>query len=281
MLGVEIWHEGNVSMSTHGLALHRHRNTWRPLFLVCCGLLLALQLGVISSSVAFASASPVVTPTDTSTPTGTPTAIPTAPASAPPDEGFAKASVSVVRLLAAYTPGADVPGHAPINCTGLGVLVSSVPVGTGTDTTVNDWILTDGSLVDPSMCDSAHPTVAGLSITVYLDTAYSDKPVVEFTTTNPHVVCLAPPASCGTGPALIGFQGDILPFVPLPTTNPANQKLTTSSQAIALLQDSTTATTVSASMLPNPNPTSQVAQTYLTPQSVGDVGPLEPGNSCH
>ena len=109
-------------MSTHRHSLRGLRNTQVPLLLIGCGLLLALQLCL--ASVAFASSVGTIAPLPSSTPT------------APSNQGFALARVSVVRLLVSYTSN----GNALANCTGLGVLVKSLP-GNGP----NDVVLTDSS----------------------------------------------------------------------------------------------------------------------------------------
>ena len=57
-----------------------------------------------------------------------------------------QASVSVVRLVVSY---AAVPGCQSSSVTGLGMLVGSWATSAGS-TTINNWVLTDGSLVNPN-----------------------------------------------------------------------------------------------------------------------------------
>src|SRR2546425_11828611 len=56
-----------------------------------------------------------------------------------------QASVSVVRLVASYS---GVPPGCQPSATGLGVLVGSW--ASSGSTTINNWVLTDGSLVNPN-----------------------------------------------------------------------------------------------------------------------------------
>src|SRR4051795_4289153 len=56
-----------------------------------------------------------------------------------------QASVSVVRLVVSYT--APLSGCQSSSVTGLGVLVGSWASSPGS-TTINNWVLTDGSLVN-------------------------------------------------------------------------------------------------------------------------------------
>src|SRR5438105_12237828 len=107
-------------MSTHRHSLRGYRNRCVPLFLECCGLLLALQLWFVTSSVALASAAHTIVVSDNPTPT--PTAL--------PDPGFVQAKGSVVRLLVSYTDPTD-SAKTVISCTGLGVVVKSSPVSSG------------------------------------------------------------------------------------------------------------------------------------------------------
>src|SRR6266566_572894 len=60
-----------------------------------------------------------------------------------------QASVSVVRLVVSYGVTAPIPGCQSSSVTGLGVLVGSWAASAGS-TTINNWVLTDGSLVNPN-----------------------------------------------------------------------------------------------------------------------------------
>src|SRR3954469_19221858 len=57
-----------------------------------------------------------------------------------------QAGVSVVRLVASYS---GVPPGCQSSATGLGVLVGSWASSPGS-TTINNWVLTDGSLANPN-----------------------------------------------------------------------------------------------------------------------------------
>src|SRR2546428_5872228 len=102
-------------------------------------------------------------------------------ASGPPsDIAFAKAEVSVVRLVVSYTTPAPSSGtptakatSSSIQCTGLGILVGSWQVA---GSYVN-WVLTDGALVSkivPACASSASNTTGTLvGIDVYRNNAYT------------------------------------------------------------------------------------------------------------
>lgn len=84
-----------------------------------------------------------------------------------------KASVSVVRLVAVYTPTPPVAGCPPSKI-GLGVLVGSWETGQGSKNFSN-WVLTDGSLIDPAgiSCGPGKPTEKLSNIQIYLNDAYA------------------------------------------------------------------------------------------------------------
>ena len=84
-----------------------------------------------------------------------------------------KASVSVVRLVAVYTPTVPVAGCPPPKM-GLGVLVGSWETVRGSKDFSN-WVLTDGSLIDPNgiSCGAGKPTENLSSIQIYLNNAYT------------------------------------------------------------------------------------------------------------
>ncbi|MDQ6661149.1 MAG: hypothetical protein M3Z24_09315, partial [Chloroflexota bacterium] len=102
-------------------------------------------------------------------------------------EPFDRASVSVVRLVVTYTTSASTPTTAPtggvgggitagIQCTGLGVLVKSwtaMPVPGAAEQ--NNWVLTDGALVDPNaaMCASGSSNQMLAAIEVYANATYT------------------------------------------------------------------------------------------------------------
>nr|HET6903585.1 protein phosphatase 2C domain-containing protein [Ktedonobacteraceae bacterium] len=87
-----------------------------------------------------------------------------------------QASVSVVRLTVTYTAPATIP-PAPActtTVTGLGVLVGSWPTTAGS-TDFTNWIMTDGTLVDPQgvSCGTGKPIEALSSLQLYVNDAYT------------------------------------------------------------------------------------------------------------
>ncbi|HCJ34535.1 MAG TPA: hypothetical protein DHV65_09600, partial [Ktedonobacter sp.] len=88
-----------------------------------------------------------------------------------------RASVSVVRLVVRYTSVTPVAGCTR-SMTGLGVLVGSW-AATPSSPVFSDWILTDGSLVDPNgiSCGAGKPLEQLNSIQIYLNNAYTLNPV--------------------------------------------------------------------------------------------------------
>ena len=185
-------------------------------------------------------------------------------AGAPADQAFARASVSVVRLVVSYTSDPDANGKVKtVACTGLGVLVNSSPKNTGPAATdlPNDWVLTDGSLVNTHPVCSSNAAVKMSQIQIFFNTAYNSKSQVSVTLDThstppvPTVVTCSDPQNCSNGPALIPFQGDEAPFVAL-ATSPSN----TDHAAIAL--------TNAAGAAPVERDTPANDAAFLTPQSL-------------
>ncbi len=84
-----------------------------------------------------------------------------------------RAGVSVVRLVAGYSSVPAIAGCAQ-SVTGLGVLVGSwAPTPASKD--FSNWVLTDGSLVDPGgiSCGAGKPTEQLSNIQIYANNAYS------------------------------------------------------------------------------------------------------------
>src|SRR2546421_479268 len=81
-----------------------------------------------------------------------------------------QASVSVVRLVASYS---GVPSGCQSSAAGLGVLVGSWATSPGS-TTINNWVLTDGSLVNPAglTCPLGNSNEQLTTIQIYTNTAY-------------------------------------------------------------------------------------------------------------
>jgi serine/threonine protein phosphatase PrpC len=182
----------------------------------------------------------------------------------PTDQAFALARVSVVRLVVSYV---DNENHVA-DCTGLGVLVKSVPAGTAAATTLpNDWVLTESSLVDKAKARCAEGQPAQLSeVQIFLNTSYNKNPVtvkVANPSTSPNIICSE--NTCNTGPAFVGFQGELAPFVDLAPTS------STDHLAIPL--------TSSSGTHPSPADTPGNDPQFLTPQMQDpNAAPkLEPG----
>ena len=88
-------------------------------------------------------------------------------------QGLDRASVSVVRLVAGYNAVPAVAGCAS-SVTGLGVLVGSWAT-TPASKDFTNWVLTDGSLVDPGgiSCGVRRPMEQLSSIQIYANNAYT------------------------------------------------------------------------------------------------------------
>ncbi|MFL5653651.1 MAG: hypothetical protein ACJ8CB_05670, partial [Ktedonobacteraceae bacterium] len=85
-----------------------------------------------------------------------------------------QASVSVVRLVVSYAAPAPIPGCQSSSVTGLGVLVGSWASSPGS-TMINNWVLTDGSLVNPNgvTCGLGNSNAQLTTIQIYSNTAYA------------------------------------------------------------------------------------------------------------
>lgn len=177
-------------MSTHGFILRRQRSVRQSTFFVLGGFLIALQLMLFSSPAALASPNQQLTSvTDLS-------------------QDVAHTGVSVVRLMVSYsdvkTPPDTKTPPATILCTGLGVLVASWP-SAGNE--ANNWVLTDGALVNPkeASCLASHPPATLLSIQVSFSRLYNP-------TLPPSTVMPPPPVrcqnttNCAAGAALFAFN---------------------------------------------------------------------------
>ncbi len=168
------------------------------------GILIALQL--LLPSVAFASS------TQSSYSFGT-------------SQALDQASVSVVRLVASYS---GVPPSCQSSATGLGVLVGSWASSPGS-TTINNWVLTDGSLTNPNpnalTCALGNSNEQLTMLQIYTNTAYAGS-----TTNSPSVQSVAPlvsmpcqPKSCGGRPIVcqnLPTCSDGVVLVPFQTTLP-------------------------------------------------------------
>ena len=88
----------------------------------------------------------------------------------PTSQSFALSEVSVVRLVYSYnaTPATKrTTAGNPVLCTSLGVLVKSFPASTSS--TLNTWVLTDGSLLNTATtpCAPAGSSSRGKTSTTY------------------------------------------------------------------------------------------------------------------
>jgi hypothetical protein len=129
--------------------------------------------------------------------------------SPPADQAFALAEVSVVRLVVSYSSTAQ-PAGGSVECTGLGVLVASwATTNSGEE---NTWVLTDGTLVNPSGATCAGRTAAAQMATlqVYANTVYTANPQGLLLSSSgfvPVVRC-SDTKMCRSGAALFAFHTD-------------------------------------------------------------------------
>jgi serine/threonine protein phosphatase PrpC len=196
------------------------------------------------------------------------------------------AQVSVVRLVATYQPAQSQVGK-PVTaslaqCTGLGVMIDSWASEGGADQ--NNWLLTDGSLVNPEQ-PSCLPTTSNANLALervdlYFNTVFNPAMVPAIPVFPISVHCLVHP--CDGGLALLSFATDsnqTFPHVDLASTNLA--------QDMALALRLPTASGPIASLPTSSNTNEHVsdqyvkdAQRFLTPQQAtpGDAkNPLEAG----
>ena len=149
-------------------------------------------------------------------------------------QGLDRASVSVVRLVAGYNAVPAVAGCAS-SVTGLGVLVGSWTM-TPASKDFNNWVLTDGSLVDPGgiSCGVRKPMEQLSSIQIYANNAYTSSTnglSLKFlqchgTSCSDGVTTEALPCqnanSCDTGVVLVPFHTPApQPFIDLAQTDQA------------------------------------------------------------
>ena len=136
-----------------------------------------------------------------------------------------QASVSVVRLRVSYAANPLVSG-CTTSKTGLGVLVGSWASTPGSSS-INNWVLTDGSLVNPNglTCAQGISTVPLTTIEIYSNTAYAGSTTAS--TTAPSLRLLASvecqPQSCSGGRIVCQLSptcSDGVVLVPFQTTVP-------------------------------------------------------------
>jgi serine/threonine protein phosphatase PrpC len=259
-------------MSMYGFS-RRNQRSGRfaaPVFSILSGFLVVLQLMLVTSQTAHASSLASVATTSS---IGTSGAV-----------DFAQ--VSVVRLVATYqSPVSQVGKPATTllaQCTGLGVMVASWASEGGADQ--NNWLLTDGSLVNPGqpfcLPTSSNSNLILERIDLYFNTVFNPAMVPAITVSPISVHCLV--HVCNGGLALLSFatsSNQTFPHVDLASTNLA--------QDMALALRLSTAPGPIASLPTASNTNGQVsdqfvkdARGFLTPQqaTLGDAkNPLEVG----
>jgi serine/threonine protein phosphatase PrpC/rubrerythrin len=137
-------------MSKHRYQPHMRRGISRFAFSILGGLLLASQLVFPSTTFAISTR--------------------TASSAEPPaSPSLAQSEVSVVRLIFNYNakPAKGTTAGTPVLCTSLGALVKSFPASA--PTTLNTWVLTDGSLLNtaPAPCAPTGSSSRGKASTTY------------------------------------------------------------------------------------------------------------------
>ncbi len=180
-------------------------------------------------------------------------------ANLPSTEDVDRAGVSMVRLLVTYST--LTPPSEPIQCTGVGVIVSSWTSQGANDQ--NNWVLTDGALVNPDevTCVSAttHLKARLTQISIMMSNSYNPQ-VVVFGLSAPVNASLdvrcTQAGACQNGLALFAFSTDqtkTLPFLDLVAATSGNVV----SSTLALVKSATSLT------VPPPSDTKNVS-TYAT-----------------
>jgi serine/threonine protein phosphatase PrpC len=198
----------------------------------------------------------------------------------PTQQNVARAGASVVRLVASYTADAGKAGQQPtvVQCTGLGILVASWPSQTGNDQ--NNWILTDGGLVNGSLikntgnvtCDSAAGSGKLSALDLFLSAAYHpNEPAIHIDSTGlqSEIVCQNT-ADCSKGTALFSFNYDFqLPYADLASGTQALQGVGLTQS----ISSSTAPPPVNPNQRQNPLYVQKTAGIYLTPHAVATTDP--------
>ncbi|HEX4207659.1 MAG TPA: protein phosphatase 2C domain-containing protein [Ktedonobacteraceae bacterium] len=169
----------------------------------------------------------------------------------PSTQNVAQAGASVVRLLVSYVTATST-AHPPteIQCTGLGVLVSSRTSGSGSDQ--NTWILTGGSLVnsklaraaDTMSCVNSSLPAKLASIKIFFSSAYNQQaPAISLDGAGlqKNIYCQNT-NDCSKGLALFSFNDNLLlPYIDVARgiANPTAK--TTPQGGIALSRDGSSA----------------------------------------
>ena len=207
-------------MSRHSYQPEMRRGIGRFAFSILGGLLLASQL--VLPSTTFALSTRTVNSADP-----------------PASQSLAQSEVSVVRLVYSYsakTASKGTTAGSSVLCTSLGVLVKSFPAST--PSTPNNWVLTDGSLLNtaPAPCALTGSSSRGKtsttytlsSINVYANNVYtgnaSTNPLLGTYTAAPVSGFLCFAKSCTNGAFLFPFHTDQLqPTLDVATANTSQQ----------------------------------------------------------
>ncbi len=246
-------------MSTHRLISERQQSVSLTFCSTLCGLLIALQLWLALSFPAFAAArlAPHIAP--------------------PPDmpQDITRAGVSVVRLLVSYTDTDAPAAPVVVQCTGLGVIVSSWPARAGDDQ--NNWVLTDGTLVNKNnkaTCASGSPAARLSTIWVFFSQSYNNRREIFFAANPASIQCSKP--ACSQGPALFALKNGPLIVQPFLDVSPISGAQST---GIMLTQENTSATIPllpTAVVTHQPDISHYISQ-FLVPRRVSSTDTLEPG----
>jgi len=195
-----IQHKRKGLMSTHRFISSSQRSMRLTTFFLLNGLLIALQIVLSTYSTVFASS----------------------PRLQEPPQNVARAGVSVVRLIASY---ADTKGEPVGQCTGLGVIVESWTAQSTSDQK-NNWVLTDGSLVNPGSnvaCIDSSPEGKLTSIQITFSSLYNPQPT-SFTINAPDLDIRCQQPGCSNGPALFPFPSDSTHTQPFADIATADQR---------------------------------------------------------
>lgn len=190
-------HKRKGLMGTHRFIASSQRSMRVTTFFVLCGLFMALQIVLSPCSTAFAS-----------------------PRLQDPVQNVARVGVSIVRLTTLYV---DAKGLPVGQCTGLGVVIASWTAQNANDQK-NNWVLTDGSLVNPGpnvACIDSHPEGKLSSIQITFSHLYNQQPP-SFTISASTFDVRCQEQGCSNGPALFPFPSDSThtqPFADIATTD--------------------------------------------------------------
>jgi serine/threonine protein phosphatase PrpC len=258
-------------MSMYGFSSRNQRSSRfaASVFSILTGFLVVLQLMLVTSQTAHASSLADVATSSIGT-----------------SHAVDFAQVSVVRLVATYQSPVSQVGKPVANplaqCTGLGVMVASWASESGSDQ--NNWLLTDGSLVNPGqpfcLPTSSNANLALVRVDLYFNAVFNPAMVPAMPVFPVSVHCLV--HVCNGGLALLSFatgSNQTFPHVDLASTN------ITQDLALALRLSAAPGPIASLPTASNTNEKVRDqyvrdAQRFLTPlqATLGDIkNPLEAG----